>query len=734
MPQEPLDSLVGKRVARLALQARASRQRRTIALAGEAGWCRGTAQGLLGVLPETAGLWVGANGVEGMTTLDNSAAQRYLGCETGLLVYDAFLGLDVNAFGALCGSLRGGGLLILLVPPLAEWPRYADPQHARINVAGYPPGAVGGRFLTRLGRLLRDPRVFLVEQGGPLPEIPTAPAPPVTPGFHHPSCRTADQLAAVEAIHRCLTGHRHRPLVLISDRGRGKSSALGIAAAGLLREGHDRLLVTAPRLAATAALFHWAAQGLAEAKVGRGTIHWRGREIRFVAPDALLHHAQAAEPLLVDEAAAIPTPLLESLLRRHPRCVFATTQHGYEGTGRGFTLRFRQVLERLTPQWRELRLDEPIRWAPGDPLEQWLFRALALDATPVQEELVQGARADECLFQTLDRERLVDREQDLNDLFGLLVLAHYRTTPFDLRHLLDGPNLSIGVLRHRGRIVATALLAQEGGFDRANARAIWSGRRRPQGHLLAQSLAAHLGLESAARQRGARIMRIAVHPALQRRGLGSRLLQALHEQARREGLDYLGTSFGATPGLLDFWRANGFQPVRIGLRRGASSASRSVILLRPLNPRGTELMEAARSRFSRQLPQLLGEPLADLEGPIATRLLTGIEAPARFDPMDWRDLLGFAFARRGYENSLGPIQALSLQALSEGLPVEPRKAGMLVMKVLQHRDWGDCARSFGLPGRAGVEGELRTTLRGLFLHYADESLQRQALSLGQGSP
>ena len=80
-------------------------------------------------------------------------------------------------------------------------------------------------------------------------------------------------------------------------------------------------------------------------------------------------------------------------------------------------------------------------------------------------------------------------ENDLRDLFGLLVLAHYRTTPFDLRQLLDGPNLDLFVLRYRGRILATALVAREGGFDTQMAHAIWSGDRRPRGHLLAQSLA-----------------------------------------------------------------------------------------------------------------------------------------------------------------------------------------------------------------------------------------------------
>ena len=48
----------------------------------------------------------------------------------------------------------------------------------------------------------------------------------------------------------------------------------------------------------------------------------------FVAPDALLLHPSPAALLLVDEAAAIPTPLLERMLAHHARIVFATTGHG----------------------------------------------------------------------------------------------------------------------------------------------------------------------------------------------------------------------------------------------------------------------------------------------------------------------------------------------------------------------------------------------------------------------
>ena len=46
---------------------------------------------------------------------------------------------------------------------------------------------------------------------------------------------------------------------------------------------------------------------------------------------------------------------------------FASTARGYEGTGRGFVLRFLEQLRREGRPLTELRLEAPIRWEAGDP-------------------------------------------------------------------------------------------------------------------------------------------------------------------------------------------------------------------------------------------------------------------------------------------------------------------------------------------------------------------------------
>jgi tRNA(Met) cytidine acetyltransferase len=677
---------------------------------------------LVEALAEHDSLWIGDQAPSGIHQSSNAQALTHLGGECGMLIYNAYSGFDPDAFGALSGLLRGGGLLLLLSPPLDEWAKFADPQAERVSVAGYSQSRQSSHFLARISRILKlDSRVIRCtpEQIHPwnTPQIVVRQMP--VPA--NKNCRTQDQVKAVEAIIHVAKGHRKRPLILISDRGRGKSSALGIAAAQLIHEGCQRILVTAPRQSAVIPLFEQAAKGLAceyskQMKIDKGS-----SVILYAAPDQLIGEPQSADLLLVDEAAAIPTPLLHRLLAHYPRVVFSTTVHGYEGTGLGFNHRFKAHLNEQMPQWREVILKEAIRWASDDPLEKLIFSLLALDAEPANDKEVKKLNTEKISLEFPTQQQLLEQERDLNQLFGLLVLAHYRTTPLDLRHLLDGPNLQIVILRQEEKILAVALLASEGEFSSEMAKQIWAGRRRPRGHLLAQSLSAHLGLQSAATLKGLRIMRIAVHPVLQNRGLGQRLLHAIESHASNQGYDYLGVSFGATPELIRFWRQNRLLAVRLGLRASASSSHQSVIFLRSLSQAGEELLRQARKQFAKQLPALLSDPLHNLSAELAFHLLDEINHPSTesLERQEWLDLIAFAFALRGYDLTLNPIERLSLAALSDR-QVEKIDGILLIKRVLQKQPWKCCATALGLTGRKAVEARLRRIIGKLILHYADE--------------
>ncbi|MEW8429305.1 MAG: tRNA(Met) cytidine acetyltransferase TmcA domain-containing protein, partial [Candidatus Thiodiazotropha sp.] len=152
-------------------------------------------------------LWIGEPAADGIRVLSNDQALGYLGQECGLLVYNAFAGFDPDAFGAVSGTLRGGGLLLLLTPPLSRWHAYPDPQAERIRVAGFETAELEGRFLRRIATLLEGhPSALIVtREAVPPPPGHSGASAQRPPPFTHPLCRTRDQLTAVEAIVRVVT-------------------------------------------------------------------------------------------------------------------------------------------------------------------------------------------------------------------------------------------------------------------------------------------------------------------------------------------------------------------------------------------------------------------------------------------------------------------------------------------------------------------------------------------------
>ena len=197
----------------------------------------------------------------------------------------------------------------------------------------------------------------------------------------------------------------------------------------------------------------------------------------------------------------------------------------------------------------------------------------------------------------LERRQLIENEDLLQQIFGLLVTAHYQTRPSDLQQMLDAPNLSIHVLQQEQQVLAVALLSREGGFDAELSEAIYAGKRRPHGHLVPQTLTFHAQIAGAAELVCERIMRIAVHPDIQKRGLGKQLIQHLYEYAASKQADYLAVSYALSPELLRFWQQAGFMLARIGHRRDTASASRSAVQLRAISTAGKDL--AAKILLSR---------------------------------------------------------------------------------------------------------------------------------------
>jgi tRNA(Met) cytidine acetyltransferase len=648
-----------------------------------------------------AGLWVAESAPAGIQPTPAAKVSQCLGGEYPVMVYNAHQGFHPDAFAAAVGTLRGGGDCLVLAPALRDWPGFADPD--KVRFACYPrhPADMHGFFLERLARIWRaNPAVQSVEPDAGLALRPAAPSAAVL--------RLNDeQQAAVAAVERVAHGHARRPLVLTADRGRGKSTVLGVAAARLLAGGLKRVTVVAPGRAAVATLFRHAlaavgrsGEVVADTSVGGGSLCFR------LPADCMRHEPNGLGLVMVDEAAAVPVAILERLLTASNRLVFASTVHGYEGSGRGFELRFRSVLQQVMPQWRAMRLSAPVRWAEDDPLEALVNETFLLDAelAGVQPHAAVSIEAIEPSGLALD-------EALLRSAFALLINAHYQTRPSDLRQLLDNPDVHLWLARTGDTVVGVLLASDEGGFDPDMAAQILSGRRRPHGHLLPQSLAVHAGLDRILRLRTLRIQRIAVHPELQRQGIGRRLLERAAEWAARRRYDLLGTAYGIERSLLSFWQAAGYVAVRLGVRVDPASAAHSLFMLRGLCAAGNELAASARHDFQAGLPWALAASLGDLDSYLAVQLLRGLEcSDLALSVADETAVKRIAEGVRQPATAEAAVWKAVLNLAARGAPPAPELAPILAWRV-QRRSAADVCREFSIAGRRELEACLRSVFQ-----------------------
>lgn len=703
-------------LSELATVSKTNRHRSGLILTGSEAWCLDAARDIYsGSDMGSARLWIGTHPMTGFDAVAAKKVHQVLGQTYDVVVFNGRSGFDVDALGAVSGTIRGGGQLCLLMPSFAHWSTYADPVRTRFTAFGYSETDIKPRWFSHLQRSIAESTgVLMLDQTGVvrgrLPRLQREPE--TDTELNDADCVTSDQVDAVEAVIRAATGQRRKPAILISDRGRGKSAALGIAAARLLRQGRGRIVVTGPQRETVTTLLDHAARLLPEARRSKNRLRWCNSSIEFLAPDRISDRTADDTMVMIDEAAAIPLPLLTAVVKNSSRLALATTVHGYEGTGRGFELRFGPLLSSQMRGERRVTLITPVRWAAGDPLERFIFRALMLDAgaTTSADRPIDPTRG----FHTerLDRHALVQNRNRLDQLFGLLVASHYRTRPSDLRYLLDAPGVSVYGVCCQSAIVGAALVVREGGLAADLARDVIRGRRRPRGHLLPVSIGTHLGIETAPQLTYQRIVRIAVRPELRRQGLGSRLINCIAKDAHQTGHDCLGVSFAADLELVDFWSKAAMQPIRLGVTQGKSSGANALLMLTGLTTAGEYLTRRAAHLFSRRLPDQLADPLRKADPSLVLCLLNkGLQAKSP-DPDELLTASAFAAGQRGYAECVAELVTVSYHLLTDQLAGPQDKTGALclVLKVLQKRSWADCAAVLGLAGRNDVTALLQRTI------------------------
>lgn len=668
----------------LLAQAAARRVRLPVLLQGKQADLLSQCQQLIASIKPQKLYWLGEQPPVGATQLSAGSNYQLLGSECDVLVINAFAGFNADLVAATAGCLRAGGLWLLLAPEDENWGRQPNPAHAALLPYPLDPQQHKGQFIRFwLARLAKCQILKLtlinnqlsVAQHLSLPEY-IKPVEVATP------YASTEQQQAVTAILKVVSGHRKRPLVLVADRGRGKSAALGLAAALLAMQGKTRLAITAasPNAAATA-IKHYQSQ-LADTA-----------GLSFVPVDSLLQQKPELDLLLIDEAAALPTAVLKQLADNYSRIVFATTEHGYEGTGRGFQLRFQRYLEQTQPGWKRLELKQPVRYQLDDPLEQLIFSSFLL-RQPETEPLYQPDQSLQLRFYQ-HNDWLAASEQ-LAAVFHLLSLAHYQTQVKDLAALLDNPSLTIAALYQHDKLLACALLSNEGELEPELCQLIYQGSRRVQGHLLAQSLAFHLARPQLASQRLVRIMRIAVTPHLQRLGLGSQLLHDIAHSLSQQSLGLVGTSFGVSPALLGFWQAAGFIPVRLSHFVDNASSEPSVLMLKPLNDSEHEVVQQLQQQAGSELYHCLHEYPANLSFNVISKLI--LPPAVQLTHADIEQLQLFAAGKRPYQLVAGLLLNwfnLNYQQL------EPQAASVLAARLWQKQPWQTISQRFGLSGKAG---------------------------------
>ncbi len=656
--------------------------------------------------------------------IESKRLSYYLGQEISGAIIDVRYGYSADTLGIVSGMIQSGGLLILLTPKKEDWHTLPNPENSRFLNTPLTFNDASNAFTQHLMQSWKDNDVVWIEQDKPI-STPSTAITDSTKSYKQ-ALPTQDQKNAIQAIHSVAFGHRKRPLVITADRGRGKSSALGIAAVDCLIEGKQHIAITASRLDQACSAFKHALHSIKALNSNQLdieiTINKPGlleftyqnsvKRIEFIAPDFLILNPTSADVLMVDEAAHLPTPLLTDILNRHHRLVFATTLHGYEGSGRGFELRFKKQLNRLTPDWKLCQLNQPIRWADNDPLEKAINHALLLDASLKEiadRDLFDTINPLDLCFQTVTSTDLLENRAMMESLFGLLVQAHYQTSPNDLQQLLNAPNIKILTASTRqgnqNHVVGAVLCIEEGKIHSNNSRA--------HGHLVPQLLTKHYAQTDFLMLSTWRIMRIAVHPAYQRNGIGQHLLQEVEKLATLSRIDYVSTSFGASEELLPFWIEQHYWPLHVGVKRDKASGSHNLVLAKPLTAMARQALSFIQTRFQEQFPHLLLESLPHLPANQVWQIINTFRFKKRNLGLN-KALQLYQNGQRPYESISNKIWEWSLQSAHQIIQASPAEQAIWCDKILKKNSWQNVAHQHHLSGRKSVEQALKKMMTDWF--------------------
>lgn len=609
-----------------------------------------------------------------------------LGLEADCVVFDGFSGLNIDVLCQAAGLIRAGGVLVIISP---EQPGQIDDEFGvwqnRKNEQYY--------FIEYLFQQFNHhPGVVKLQESCLFPEIRLPEVSPKTPVHNR---RTTEQKTVIEDLQRWLVDQSAPLFFLTADRGRGKSTTLGLLLRQLNRS-IEVVITAASRAQATVLLD----------QLERGQIN-----TQFLSPDEFIRQQSRIPCLVIDEAAMLPANILHQCIALADKTILATTTGGYEGTGQGFLLKFLASFERT--QYQHEKLYQPVRWGQSDQLEQLINSALMFDPL----EPIKKSSSAEISIETLDKKYLSENQNDLREIYGLLISAHYRTRPSDLRQLMEDPNQSVIVARSGNDIVAVLLLNEEGGFDDELSEQVFLGKRRPQGHLFAQMITAQAGVKSFCAYRGLRVQRITVNPDYRRQGIGHRLIEEAEQLVKDRGMDYLSSSFALDSALAPFWRSQDFQLVHISSGKGKSTGRQTIAVIKTISTDVQKPVQALRLKIQSYLPVWL---LSLCKTMIWQDVLCLIELHAQgydLTAQDNDELEAFSAGHKGLDLTLGPLQKLLISQLPETSWVADSQKQLLVERVLLNRSSECVSDTSEFKGRKEQLKQIRNCIFKLYEHY-----------------
>ena len=563
-----------------------------------------------------------------------------LGSETMCVFFDAYDAFDERLFAAAAGTIQAGGILVLRTPSLADWADKVD-------------RSMSSRFINRVIKKIRQHQTAVLlepaianDQTSHDAAIVIATETPLSKlatGTNRQSWHI-HQTAMVNRVLEQLQQPEPTTIVIQADRGRGKSALIGRALDTLsdLTRPTRTVTITANQQSACAILLEHA-NALAE----------NHRIIQYLSVEEALQTQH--DLLVVEEAGNISIPVLTRLTKLSNDIIFATTVQGYEGAGRGFALRFSKQLDRLRPGWQLIKPTQSIRWTDHDPLEAFVNDTLLLDTKlPLLTDLDKITTVNTSVRQ-INQNELSDNETLLEQIYSLLIQAHYQTTPADLRNMLDKKQLIVFAQYANRVLTGAALVAIEGKISAPIHESIVYKRRRVADQIIPQLLAQCNADPEPLRHGYARIVRIAIHPQLHRRGFGTAMFEQMSSQLART-VSNIGASFGADIPGLSFWLKQGFSPVHYGFKVNARSGLRSACLIAAADQSVALQVKKAGQLLRANLRAI--NHYSNEPDPIRSLLLDAIEKHDGVidESLRVRMLSDFRNGNRGFIDSIGLIE------------------------------------------------------------------------------